>query len=112
MRKSTRELLLEVTSAINLQTCKDVMDALIVKMAELNKATLELKEEIVPEDVEPDLVHSEQPLGTVSEAMNDAVSSELVVQQVRVVDLEGNLRVVYPSKTDLNVTVSNLTVIR
>lgn len=30
MRKSTRELFLEVTSAINLQTCKEVMDALIV----------------------------------------------------------------------------------
>ncbi|XP_048873256.1 leucine-rich repeat-containing protein 47 [Brienomyrus brachyistius] len=112
MRKSTRELLLEVTSAINLQTCKDVMDALIVKMAELNKATLELKEEIVPDDGEPDLADGEQPLGTAPEGMTDCVSSELVVQQVRVVDLEGNLKVIYPSKIDLNVTVSNLTVIR
>lgn len=81
-------------------------------MAELNKATLELKEETVPEDVELDLVGSEQPLGTAPEALNDVVSSELVVQQVRIVDLEGNLKVVYPSKTDLSVAVSNLSVIR
>nr|XP_033484550.1 leucine-rich repeat-containing protein 47-like [Epinephelus lanceolatus] len=45
IKKTTKELFLEVTSAASLQTCKDVMDALIVKMAELNKFTAEHREE-------------------------------------------------------------------
>uniref|UniRef100_A0A8C6XYJ4 Leucine rich repeat containing 47 n=1 Tax=Naja naja TaxID=35670 RepID=A0A8C6XYJ4_NAJNA len=35
--KTTTDLLLEVTSATSLQLCKDVMDTLIVKMAEMNR---------------------------------------------------------------------------
>ena len=38
-------------------------------------------------------------------------SSQLIVQQVRTVDQDGNLKVVYPSKTDLSNDISNLTVI-
>lgn len=36
----------------------------------------------------------------------------LVVEQVRVVDTDGNLKVLYPSKTDLATVSSLLTVIR
>ncbi|KAG5838728.1 hypothetical protein ANANG_G00226660 [Anguilla anguilla] len=107
MRKSTAELFVEVTSSTSLQICKDVMDALIVKMAELNKFTFEHKEE----------VHSDGESDPVAEpaaepAPSEMTSSELVVQQVRVVDTDGNLKVVYPSKTDLASDATNLTVIR
>lgn len=86
--KSTSELFVEVTSALSLQTCKDVMDALILKMCELNKFTAEHAEEAGSD--EEDHTPSESP------------AHELTVQQVRTLDPEGNLKVVYPSKTDLN----------
>ncbi|XP_043103914.1 leucine-rich repeat-containing protein 47-like [Puntigrus tetrazona] len=103
IKKSTQELFLEVTSSTNLQICKDVMDALIIKMAELNKLTFETKEDAVS-DEEAD-VNSDRPT-------ENPDSPELTVLQVKVVDVDGNLKVVYPSKTDLMSDVSNLTVIR
>ncbi|XP_029013181.1 leucine-rich repeat-containing protein 47 [Betta splendens] len=102
IKKTTKELFLEVTSATSLQTCKDIMDALIVKMAELNKFTAEHQEEAGSDE---EGVSPQQPV-TGKEA-----SSELIVQQVRTVDQDGNLKVVYPSKTDLSIDTSNLTVI-
>ncbi|XP_027762685.1 leucine-rich repeat-containing protein 47-like [Empidonax traillii] len=80
------------------------MDTLILKIAELNRLTLENKE------------------GSGSDAeLDDAVSGPgalepgilpLVLEQVRVVDTDGNLKVLYPSKTDLATVSSLLTVIR
>ncbi|XP_068189535.1 leucine-rich repeat-containing protein 47 [Antennarius striatus] len=102
IKKTTKELLLEVTSATSLQTCKDVMDALIVKMAELNKFTTEHQEEV---DSDGEGCHA-QELASICET-----SSELIIQQVRTVDQDGNLKVVYPSKTDFSKVVSNLTII-
>ncbi|KAF0036766.1 hypothetical protein F2P81_012078 [Scophthalmus maximus] len=103
IKKTTRELFLEVTSATSLQTCKDIMDALIVKMAELNKFTAEHREE-AGSDGEGD--GPPEPATGGSE-----ISSELIVQQVRTVDQDGNLKVVYPSKTDFSKDISNLTII-
>ncbi|KAM6312778.1 leucine-rich repeat-containing protein 47 [Podargus strigoides] len=109
IRKDTRDLFLEVTSATSLQICKDVMDTLILKIAELNRLTLENKEE-PGSDNEPDALcgpgnlnagHNVQPM-----------NSPLVVEQVRVVDTDGNLKVLYPSKTDLTTVSSLLTVMR
>ncbi|KAF3696629.1 Leucine-rich repeat-containing protein 47 [Channa argus] len=103
IKKSTKELFLEVTSATSLQTCKDVMDALIAKMAELNKFTAEHKEEAGSDGEGGD--SPQQPVAS------SETSSELIIQQVRTVDQDGNLRVVYPSKTDLLKDIGNLTVI-
>ncbi|XP_073724006.1 leucine-rich repeat-containing protein 47 [Misgurnus anguillicaudatus] len=103
IKKTTRELFLEVTSSTSLQICKDVMDTLITKMAELNKLTIEQKED-VGSDEEADAVPSCPA--------EDPPTSELTVLQVKVVDVDGNLKVVYPSKTDLISDNTNLTVIR
>nr|XP_054503827.1 leucine-rich repeat-containing protein 47 [Agelaius phoeniceus] len=100
IRKETRDLFLEVTSDTSLQICKDVMDTLILKIAELNRSALENKE------------------GSGSDVESDALCGPgnlnlpLVVEQVRVVDTDGNLKVLYPSKTDLATVSSLLTVIR
>lgn len=102
IKKTTKELFLEVTSANSLQTCKHVMDALIVKMAELNKFTAEHQEE-PGSDGEGE--------GPQEPPTSQETSSELIIQQVRTVDHDGNLKVVYPSKTDLSEDISNLTVI-
>lgn len=72
------------------------------KMAELNKFTAEHQEE-AGSDGEED--------GAQQQSANTETSSELIVQQVRTVDQDGNLKVVYPSKTDLAMDISNLTVI-
>lgn len=102
IKKTTKELFLEVTSATSLQTCKDIMDALIVKMAELNKFTAEHKDEAGSEG------EGDGPQDSVASYES---SGELIVQQVRTVDQEGNLKVVYPSKTDLSKDLGNVTVI-
>ncbi|XP_047227128.1 leucine-rich repeat-containing protein 47 [Girardinichthys multiradiatus] len=102
IKKTTKELLIEVTSSTSLQTCKDVMDVLIIKMAELNKFTAEHQEEAGSDG---------EGVGAPEPAAGTKASSELVVQQVRTVDQDGNLKVVYPSKTDLSKEISNLTLI-
>uniref|UniRef100_A0A3P8YPV7 B3/B4 tRNA-binding domain-containing protein n=1 Tax=Esox lucius TaxID=8010 RepID=A0A3P8YPV7_ESOLU len=72
------------------------------KMAELNKFTLEHREEAGSEE------DSDAPPEPASDG---AASGELVIQQVRTTDPDGNLKVVYPSKTDLSTDVGNLNVI-
>lgn len=71
-------------------------------MAELNKFTAEHQEE-PGSDGEGE--------GPQEPPTSQETSSELIVQQVRTVDHDGNLKVVYPSKTDLSEDISNLTVI-
>ncbi|XP_048823877.1 leucine-rich repeat-containing protein 47 [Lagopus muta] len=107
IRKTTRDLFLEVTSDTSLQICKDVMDALILKIAELNRFTLENKEEGSGSDDEPDAL-----CGAENVKPSQSAQQPLVVEQVRVVDMDGNLKVLYPSKTDLAAAPSLLTVIR
>ncbi|XP_032087954.1 leucine-rich repeat-containing protein 47 [Thamnophis elegans] len=91
--KTTTDLLLEVTSASSLQLCKDVMDTLVMKMAEMNRLTAANKDGEAGSDHE-----IPRPEGSVP-------TPPLVLEQVRVVDAEGNLRVVYPSKADLQTSL-------
>jgi len=70
MSPETKDLLLEVTGN-NLNTCKKVMDTLLLEMLKLGVGG------------------------------GDEESKRLTVQQMKVVDEEGRLKVVYPSKTDL-----------
>jgi len=72
-------------------------------MAELNKLSFDIKDD-VGSDEETDVI-SDRP------AENPA-TPELTVLQVKVFDVEGNHKVVYPSKTDLMSDLSNLSVIR
>ncbi|KAK2513576.1 Lrrc47 [Columba guinea] len=107
VRKDTRDLFLEVTSDTSLQICKDVMDTLILKIAELNRSTLENKEESGSDN------ESDALCGPVNSDQNTQPRNvPLALEQVRVVDTDGNLRVLYPSKTDLTAVSSLLTVIR
>ncbi|XP_075577692.1 leucine-rich repeat-containing protein 47 [Pelecanus crispus] len=109
IRKDTRDLFLEVTSDTSLQICKDVMDTLILKIAELNRFTLENKEDS-GSDNESDALRG--PVNLNPSQNIQTMNSPLVVEQVRVVDADGNLKVLYPSKTDLSTVSSLLTVIR
>lgn len=78
------------------------------KMAEINKYTLENKEEGALSDVEADATP-----GQLSDpSAEKGGPCPLVVEQVRVLDEEGHLKVVYPSKTDLDFAASHVTVTR
>ncbi|GAB0198879.1 leucine-rich repeat-containing protein 47 [Grus japonensis] len=109
IRKDTRDLFLEVTSDTSLQICKDVMDTLILKIAELNRFTMESKEDL-GSDNESDALCG--PVNLNPSQSIQPTNFPLVVEQVRVVDTDGNLKVLYPSKTDLTTVSSLLTVIR
>ncbi|XP_072831648.1 leucine-rich repeat-containing protein 47 isoform X2 [Vicugna pacos] len=111
IKKTTCDLFLEVTSATSLQICKDIMDTLILKMAEINKYTLENKEEGSLSDPEADAVSGQLSGPRATPGAESDGYSPLVVEQVRVVDEEGHLKVVYPSKTDLDIA-AHVTVIR
>nr|XP_056720870.1 leucine-rich repeat-containing protein 47 [Euleptes europaea] len=105
--KTTSDIFLEVTSATSLQICKDVMDTLLLKMAELHKFTAENKDGEVNSDPKSnEILHCEN-----SGAKTIPKNSPLILEQVRVVDTDGNLKVLYPSKTDLSTVSSLLTVI-
>ncbi|XP_058911822.1 leucine-rich repeat-containing protein 47 [Kogia breviceps] len=112
IKKTTSDLFLEVTSASSLQICKDIMDALILKMAEINKYTLENKDEGSLSDHEVDAIPGHVSDPRASPGAGQAGSAPLVVEQVRVVDEEGHLKVVYPSKTDLDLAAAHVTVLR
>lgn len=71
-------------------------------MAELNKFTVEHQEEVGSDGEEGSPPGPSGP---------QDMSSELIVQQVRTVDPDGHLKVVYPSKNDLNKDTDNLTVV-
>ncbi|XP_053546384.1 leucine-rich repeat-containing protein 47 [Bombina bombina] len=111
IRKTTQNLLLEVTSSVSLQTCKDVMDALIIKMAELNKFTMENKEPEILSDSELEIESNLQE-PTANQNPETETGSQLILEQVRVTDAEGNLKVVYPSKTDLQMNLSTCIIVR
>ncbi|KAM5160570.1 leucine-rich repeat-containing protein 47 [Callospermophilus lateralis] len=112
IKKTTSDLFLEVTSATSLQICKDVMDTLILKMAEMNKYTSENKEEGSLSDTEADAISGQLSDPQVNPGAGKDGQSPLVVEQVRVVDLEGSLKVVYPSKADLAAAPPHVTVLR
>uniref|UniRef100_A0A8D1ZCI9 Leucine-rich repeat-containing protein 47 n=2 Tax=Sus scrofa TaxID=9823 RepID=A0A8D1ZCI9_PIG len=112
IKKTTCDLFLEVTSAASLQICKDILDALILKMAELNKYTLENKEESSLSDPEADAEAGPPSDARVAPTAEQDRRAPLVVEQVRVVDQDGQLKVVYPSKTDLDLAAAHVTVTR
>ncbi|XP_037002849.2 leucine-rich repeat-containing protein 47 [Artibeus jamaicensis] len=112
IRKTTSDLFLEVTSATSLQICKDAMDALILKMAEINKCALENREEEAVSDTDTNALPGQPPDAETDPSVGKGGPAPLLVEQVRVVDEEGRLKVVYPSKTDLDLPAALVTVLR
>ncbi|CAL1297099.1 unnamed protein product [Larinioides sclopetarius] len=76
----TKNILLEVTG-VNLNTCKKVMDTLLMEMLKLGLGN--------------------QDNGSVNGEESETQRNTLAVQQIKVVDEEGQLKVVYPSRTDI-----------
>ncbi|CAG5047223.1 unnamed protein product [Parnassius apollo] len=85
MSSATKTMFVEVTSHSSLSACKNVMDKL------LQECLL---------------------LGIADGPDSDSAYHTLTVQQVKVVDTEGNLKSVYPSRTDCVYDGSNIKVFR
>lgn len=81
-------------------------------MAEITKYTLENKEDGSVSDSEADAASGRLPDPGASTSADQARPASLLLEQVRVLDEEGHLRVVYPSKTDLGLAAPHVTVIR
>lgn len=81
-------------------------------MAEINKHTLENKEEAAVADTETDAASGPLADPQTSPSAGRGGHPPLLVEQVRVVDEEGRLKVVYPSKTDLGLPGAHVTVLR
>jgi hypothetical protein len=81
----------EVTSASSQNVCRHVLDALLRETLLLGISASEPQSE-----------------GTTLQSAQHT----LTVQQVRVVDKEGNLKAVYPSRTDLNFEDNTISVVR
>lgn len=94
-------MLIEVTSSTSLDTCKKVMQELLQCMLEMGVGQAEAMGAAATAPVAFD----DEDTGAVGGAddgdptfTNDQC---LVVEQVKVTDEDGNLRVVYPSRVDL-----------
>lgn len=82
------------------------------KMAEINKQALESKEEGAVSDSETDATPGQRPDPQTEPGAEQGGHAPLLVEQVRVVDEEGRLKVLYPSKTDLGLPAALVTVLR
>lgn len=87
MKIGENDILLEVTSSQNLGSCKNIMDKLLQHM--VNEGLCSCRERDFFSDSSDDEEIHEPELPT------------LIVQQVRINDSNGKLKVMYPSKTDL-----------
>ncbi|XP_029202678.2 leucine-rich repeat-containing protein 47-like [Acropora millepora] len=88
------DVLLEVTSSVNLPTCKSVMEQLIKSMLECGLSSCH-----------------ETSTTLASGGGNEEDSDrpqELIIEQVRVVNHEGQLKVVYPSRVDLQLEAAKI----
>ena len=87
MSVNTETMLLEVTSPISYQTCRNVLDQVLKEIITLG-------------------------FGCPSEKESVSDFHNLVVEQVKIVDIEGNMKLLYPSRADLNFAENLITVLR
>lgn len=99
---------MEVTSSLSLETCKKVMDELLASLLSMGIGCAELPPDLsntlAPDDAmessETDRTGSEETFEDDGE-MHPTAEQVLVLEQVKVVDHLGILKVIYPSRIDL-----------
>ncbi|XP_017890926.1 leucine-rich repeat-containing protein 47-like [Ceratina calcarata] len=87
MSADSQEMLIEVTSATSYQICRNVLDQFLKELVVLGFAS-------------------------VSQEENSSNYHNLVVEQVKVVDMEGNMKLLYPSRADLDYAENLIAVLR
>ncbi|XP_043265165.1 leucine-rich repeat-containing protein 47-like [Colletes gigas] len=87
MSVDTETMLIEVTSAISYQICRNVLDYFLKELVTLG-------------------------YGCPTEEKSASNYHNLVLEQVKVVDMDGNMKLLYPSRADLNFEGNSITVLR
>uniref|UniRef100_A0A0B7A6W0 B3/B4 tRNA-binding domain-containing protein n=2 Tax=Arion vulgaris TaxID=1028688 RepID=A0A0B7A6W0_9EUPU len=98
--KETTDILLEVTSTVNFDICKKVMEELLVNILLTGVGS---SSGGTP-DKGGDAAKAEEDDGDVKEEVDMSrvkTQQSLTVEQVKVIDGQGNLRIIYPSRVDL-----------
>ncbi|XP_071841435.1 leucine-rich repeat-containing protein 47-like [Apostichopus japonicus] len=97
--RGTTSLFIEVTSSKDLASCKAVLDELIREMLLMELGVVTSHDE---DDSSDSSDSSDSEEGRGRGAVGQQAAKSLRVRQVRIVDEEGSMKVVYPSRTDLN----------
>ena len=84
-----------MTSSSSLDICKKVLDEFLYKMLEMGVGSPAVSSTAAAAGGD----NSDSDDGVVFERKP---TEKLVVEQVKITDIQGNLKVVYPSRTDLN----------
>jgi hypothetical protein len=92
MSANTTNILIEITSNESTDTCKKVMEELLVEMITMGITS---KDELGTEKTQE------------TQETDGKLRHTLIMQQVKIVDSKGNLKTVYPSRVDLQFGDSN-----
>jgi len=110
MSATSKNILIEITSTHTLEFCKQLMEQLFTEMfnngivsqdiAELETATATaLTSEVADLNLNKD---EQDPSSSSSqETTTRQLRHKLILQQVKIIDMKGNLKCVYPSRVDL-----------
>lgn len=90
MSIETKEIFVEITSTVSLDVCKKIMEELIVEMTTNNLCGDKQELSINMENLD---INEEQK-----------IKSTMIIEQVKIIDLNNSLRCIYPSKIDLNLS--------
>ena len=101
--KETTDILVEVTSSTSLDTCKKIMDEVLYKMlsAGIASKTIPKAAGATAKGDNSDSEDSDEGVVFQNLRLTSTIKT-LIVEQVKVVDSEDTLKVLYPSRTDLS----------
>lgn len=113
----TQDMLVEVTSSESLGICKEVMDSFLMETLQLGIGRLRPRPTVssIEFPTLPGAVAAKDEMSKWMHELNldeGHVANVLVVEQCRVFSEEENLKVCYPSKTDLAIVAANTEVHR
>jgi len=110
MLSVSKNILIEITSTNSLEFCKQLMEKLFTEMLNNGIASQDIVEldTLVGEVADLNLNNSNQDSKTTPDQDDNSTTTntrhlkhKLILQQVKIVDMKGNLKCVYPSRVDL-----------
>ena len=119
MSTNTKNILLEITSTKSIELCKKVMEELLTEMINtgiVSKEPIDFCKKVEDLSLSSEN-NSEEKNGDASNGVHEPeemrkLRRTLIIQQVKIADLKGELKSVYPSRVDLNFNSSKIEVTR